>query len=372
MHWILVYITVFLIVVVLAGIIIPRILLIAFRKNLFDDEDPRKIHHGAVPRLGGIAFFPSILFAIMFVLGACQLFFPGSIGDDIKYNLATFCFIACAVIILYLVGMADDLVGVKYRAKFVAQILAALFIVAGGISLNDLYGFLWIDLLPDYAAWTLTILLVVFITNAINLIDGIDGLASGLSALACAFYGIIFFKAGLHVYAMLAFATLGALVPFFYYNVFGDPTRHSKIFMGDTGALTIGLILSVLSIRTTQIHKFDVISDPAVLAFAPLLIPCFDVVRVYLHRLKAHKSPFLPDKSHIHHKLLALGLSQRLAMPVIISASFLLIIFNYLMCTRINITLLFVIDLGVWIVANMILSRAIRRRQRRTGVILYK
>lgn len=367
MNWIYVDIAAFLIVMLIAGFIIPQVLLIAFRKKLFDEVDPRKVHKGAVPRLGGISFFPSILFSMLFMFGICRQFAPSLMDHVFQSSLTGMCFISCAVIILYLLGMADDLVGVKYRAKFMTQIFAAVLIVIGGICMNNLHGFLWVGTIPIVPAIALTILLSVFITNAVNLIDGIDGLASGLSAMACAFYGIIFFKAGLHIYGMVAFATLGSLLPFFYYNVFGNVQKHRKIFMGDTGALTIGLILSVFSIRITGIDDKVFASNPAVLAFAPLIIPCFDVVRVYIHRLKEGRNPFLPDKSHIHHKLLALGMHQRVAMPTIVTASLLVTILNFWLSAHINITLLFALDIALWVTANFFLSRAIRKRQENTA-----
>ena len=372
MNWLLIYVWVFVTVALIAGFILPQILLIAFRKNLFDDIDPRKIHKGAVPRLGGIAFFPAILFSILIVMGLCFKFYSTDASLLAGKDISGLCFIGCAIIILYLIGMADDLIGLKYRAKFGSQILSGLLIVAGGIYIDNLHGFLWVYMMPMWAAVVLTVLLTVFITNAINLIDGIDGLASGLSAIACVFYGLVLTKAGCHIYAMLAYATLGALVPFFYYNVFGNAKKHSKIFMGDTGALTIGLILSVLSIRITQIDDAEFPTNSAVLAFAPLLIPCLDVVRVYIHRIKAHRNPFLPDKTHIHHKLLALGMHQRVAMPTIVVSSMVLIALNYVLSSFINITLLFIIDLGLWYLVNNLLSRAIRCRERKTGEKLYE
>ncbi len=373
-NWVYIDIIAFCTVVVLAGFIIPQILLIAFRKNLFDEVDPRKIHKGSVPRLGGIAFFPSILFAMIVVLGICMIEADKDVVSGFIDNLASLCFMTCAIIILYLIGMVDDLIGIKYRAKFIAQIIAATFIIVGGIILDDLHGFLWVYTMPTAVSVLLTILLTVFITNAINLIDGIDGLASGLSAIACGFYGYVCYTAGQYVYSALAFATLGALVPFFYYNVFGNAAKHSKIFMGDTGSLTIGLILSVLAIKVCGIHGNDEAGhiNLGVVAFAPLLIPCCDVVRVYLHRIKQHRSPFLPDKTHIHHKLLALGMTQRAAMPTIVLASVLLTAANYWLSAHINITLLFFLDLLLWIIANTILSRLISRRQLRTGIIYYK
>jgi len=370
--WLIIDLLVFALVVLLTGVLIPQILLIAFRKNLLDAPDPRKIHKVAVPRLGGIAFFPTILFTIMLMFGICRQFLPDALIMVAGDSVTGLYFLTCSIVTLYLVGMADDLIGLKYRAKFAAQIIASVLLILGGIQLNDLHGFLGIDTMPVGIAIALTILLTVFITNAINLIDGIDGLASGLSAIAFGFYGYIFLQAGLHIFGMLSFATLGALVPFFYYNVFGDAAKHGKIFMGDTGSLTIGLMLSVLSIRICGIPDNALHVNSAVVAFAPLLIPCCDVVRVYIHRIKAGRSPFLPDKTHIHHKLLALGMNQRVAMPTIVAASLILSLLNYFLCQHINITLLFFLDLTVWILSNRLLSLAIRRRELRLNRILYQ
>lgn len=370
--WLIIDIAVFCCVATLTGIIIPQILLIAFRRNLFDEVDPRKIHKGTVPRLGGISFFPAVLFSTFLIFGMSIVLNNTPVIDEFEDRLQPLSFIICAIVILYLVGIADDLIGIKYRAKFVAQIFSALLLCLGGIILNNLHGFCFIHTIPTPIAIALTILIAVFITNAINLIDGIDGLASGLSGVACVFYAIICYDSGLYLYSALAIGTLGALIPFFVYNVFGDANRRKKIFMGDTGALTIGLLLSIFAIRVCQLPNGVEYNNPAILAFAPLLIPGFDVVRVYLHRIRAHRSPFMPDKSHIHHKLLALGIHQRVAMPIIIAGSTVLILINWLLSSYVNITLLFALDLITWTVANMLLTRAIRRREKETGQKLYE
>lgn len=403
--FLLLNLAVFICVIIVTGLIIPQILLIAFRKNLFDEVDPRKIHKGAVPRLGGIAFFPAMLFSILFVLGVTYIASGYQSFIDVPLNFGAVSMITCSVTILYLVGMADDLIGVKYRAKFVAQILAGLFLFIGGIYFNDFHGFLWLDeITPSLSPSPLggnvggfsssplggnvggfdifitilfTILLTVFITNAINLIDGIDGLASGLSSVAFIFYGIVFYNADLFYYSILSFAALGTLLPFFYYNVFGNVTKHKKIFMGDTGALTIGLLLSALSLRICQfptpplVDEEQVGVNPAVAAFAPLLIPCFDVVRVYFRRIRRRKNPFLPDKTHIHHKLLALGVPQRLAMPILVMSSVALTILTYFLGSYLNITFVFIIDIAIWIIANILLTRFIHRREIKKGKPLF-
>lgn len=367
-NWLFIDLSVFLCVVAITGIIIPQILLIAFRKQLFDTPDPRKIHKAEIPRLGGIAFFPAILFALFLVFGGGMLSEESSIMSYIYNNIRSVSFMMCGTIVMWLVGMADDLVGVRYRAKFIMQALAAELLILGGIELTDLHGFLGIGELPTAVSVILTALISVFIINALNLIDGIDGLASGLSGVACAFYTYMFFHAGLYLFSAIAVATLGVLVPFFVYNVFGNAEKQRKIFMGDTGALTIGLLLSAMSLRICQLDTLPEGCNPAVVAFAPLLIPCFDVVRVYLHRIRIGHNPFLPDKNHIHHKFLALGMSQRSAMMVIIAASTALVLANYWLSAYINITLLLACDIAVWLAANMAINRAKRARERKLAI----
>lgn len=371
-QWLLIDLLVLVCVMALTGIIIPQILLIAFRKNLFDEPDPRKIHKSEIPRLGGIAFFPSILLVFFLLYGFGILANDEVLIPYLYRNLLPICFISSGAILLYLVGMADDLVGVRYIAKFIVQTLSAVLIIVGGIEMNDIHGFLGIVQLPEVVAIPLTVLLIVFIINAINLVDGIDGLASGLSAIACAFYTFVFIKSGYYLFSALAVAALGTLIPFFVYNVFGNPQKHRKIFMGDTGALTIGLFLSVMSIRICQTDLISGQYNPAVIAFAPLLIPCLDVVRVYLHRIKAHRNPFLPDKTHIHHKLLALGMRPRMAMMTIIGSSVLVTLANYFLSGYVEVTVLFACDLALWIVANTALTRAIHARERRLSTKLYE
>lgn len=379
--WIAIIVTVFVVSAMLSGILIPQILLISFRKRLFDEPDERKIHKGAVPRLGGLAFMPSIVFTICFVCGIILLLAPFS--DSIPFTslsqllssrntsgmVLPLCFGMCALMTMYLVGIADDLIGVQYRAKFCAQILAALLLACAGLRVDSLDGMFGIYELPPFIAWGLTIFLVVFITNAINLIDGIDGLASGLSGIAMIFYGLFFMASGYWICGMIAFASLGTLVPFFYYNVFGNATKGKKIFMGDTGSLTTGIVLSFLSLRLAGIENEDVFSaEILVVAFSPVAIPCLDVIRVFVHRIIRGHSPFLPDRAHIHHKLLALGFPPRPAMISILAASAGFIGLNLLMSPSVPPFFILVIDVAIWVIANYLLTKAIRARQKREGI----
>ena len=361
--WIVNILSVFFLCVFFAGIVIPQILLIAFRRRLFDEPDERKIHQCVVPRLGGMAFKPVVFFSFILLLALNVSTGHDELLKEIGAEALPLAYAFCAIIMLYLVGIADDLIGVRYRAKFFIQIVCGIMLVAGGVELSDLHGMLFIHTMPSWISIPLSIFVTVFIINAINLIDGIDGLASGLCSIAFLFYGLTFIWFHQYLYAMLAFATLGVLIPFYYYNVFGKAEKGHKIFMGDTGSLTIGIMLCFLSMQvshlsaTTSPHHFN----PFVMAFAPLLVPCFDVVRVYLHRVRNGKNPFLPDKNHIHHKLLAIGMRQRTAMVTIVLSSIVLTFLNILFSAYINSSLLLCMDIALWTMANIHITRKIRR-----------
>ncbi|MDE5882153.1 MAG: undecaprenyl/decaprenyl-phosphate alpha-N-acetylglucosaminyl 1-phosphate transferase [Muribaculaceae bacterium] len=362
-----------LIAVIIAGILIPKIILIAFRRKLFDEVNERKIHRGVVPRLGGIAFFPAILFSMALVVAVNLRFNNILMIHEVATNSVQIYFEICAIILLYLVGIADDLIGVRYLAKFVVQIIAAILLVCSGMYIGNFYGILWIHEMPIWLSWLFTAFIVVYVVNAINLIDGIDGLASGLSTIALVFYAIVFFRGGEFIYSMLAAATAGTLFPFFYYNVFGDATRQKKIFMGDTGALTTGMVLvfCAVAVMCAKPEFLTVDYNPAMVALSPLVIPCFDVFRVYFHRVRRGRNPFLPDKCHIHHKLLALGVNQTRALLLILLASIVFIGMNVLLSPFINPTLLLLLDVFIWTSGNIILTKAIRRRERILGYTLY-
>jgi UDP-N-acetylmuramyl pentapeptide phosphotransferase/UDP-N-acetylglucosamine-1-phosphate transferase len=227
-------------------------------------------------------------------------------------------------------------------------------IICGGMWINDFHGVLGLHEIPWWVGYPLTILVVVFVINSINLIDGIDGLASGLTSIAMIIYGVTFIERGEYIYAMIAFAALGVLVPFFYYNVFGNAEKHKKIFMGDTGTLTTGYIISFL---TMKILYNDGVTCQCIFD------ACFDVVRVYFGRLRRGNNPFLPDKTHIHHKLLAAGLSQKSAMVTIVTSSLFLSAVCIYLSQILNINFLLLFGVLIFFVANLWISKLIRQRQ---------
>lgn len=352
----------FLMAVLLGQIIIPRILVISHRKRLFDQPDSRKVHHRPISRLGGVTFFPVILI-VMCTIGLLQFYEMEKITSSVISE--SLCLVA-GLMLLYMIGVCDDLIGVRYRRKFEVQILAAAFLPFAGLSIQNLGGlFGWYEISPLVGV-PLTMLLTVFLINAINLIDGIDGLASGLCMVAITLFGMSFALHGSWMYALLAFASVGVLIPFFFYNVFGNANRGHKIFMGDTGSLTLGFILSVMvvkyvSVMVQESSRLD--GAPVVMAFSVLLVPSLDVCRVVLNRFRRRVHPFKPDKSHIHHKFLNMGFTPRRSM-ILIQLMAVAFIVMTLVLLRMGLLapVVFILDILVWTLMNVWFSRIISRR----------
>ena len=343
--------------------LIPKILLISIRKHLIDQPNARKVHTCVSSRLGGVAFFPAIFFAIGVTVSVFSRFDTNVMEN---FMTASFIMVMCACVLLYLIGIADDVVGVSWRIKFVFQIMAAGLVTLSGTWVNNLYGICGIWEISAWVGVPLTIFLIVFVINAVNLIDGIDGLASGLSCVALLFLGILFLYEGKETSSLLAFTTLGALIPFFYYNVFGIAKKRYKIFMGDTGALVIGLILSILTVKFACLVRKEGVEMAypfIVVSFSVLLVPGFDVIRVVLHRYRMGQPLFLPDKNHIHHKFLALGCSHRKAMFTILALASLFIILNMALCLYININVLIMLDVVLWTALHVWLTSKINKKR---------
>ena len=357
--------TSFVVAVMLGILLIPGILMVAFDKNLFDLPNERKVHDSPVPRLGGVSFFPVIVFcmfvACLFLLRCpyCSGFFSAGIIPEMLALVA-------GLTLLYMIGIGDDLVGLHYSRKFLVQIVSALLIPAAGLYINNFYGLFGIGEIPSCIGVPLTVFLVVFITNSINLIDGIDGLASGLSIVALVMFGITFAIENLWIYTLLAFICVGVLIPFFFYNVFGSAEKHHKIFMGDTGSLTLGFILSLMAIKYSMFNgaaNESVDGAPLLTAFSMLLVPCLDVVRVVVRRLQRKAHPFKPDRTHLHHKFLLMGIKPRLSMILILLMAAGYIAMTYtLINVGISANVVFVFILLIWVVSNIWFSIVIRRR----------
>jgi len=276
---------------------IPVIIQVAKDKKLFDEPDERKVHKTVIPTLGGLGIFAGFIIATL--MGV-----PSGITSELQY------FAAAATVIFFL-GIKDDILVLSASKKFIGQLIAAGIIIKfGGVQLNNMHGFMGIYEIPHLASIVLSIFTIIVITNSFNLIDGVDGLAGSLGLLTTLVFGVYFFYAGQLTYAVMAFALAGSTIGFLIYNF-----SPAKIFMGDTGSLLLGLINSILVIKFINVagnpaSNFPVEAAPA-LGFAILMIPLFDTLRVFGLRILDRRSPFSPDRTHVHHFLLDLGLSHR-------------------------------------------------------------
>ena len=361
----------------LSGVcIIPAILNFCRKNKLYDVPDERKVHHDAIPRLGGISFLPSMLLAAVVML----LTFENLSGErKITVNLWTASFMI-SLFIIYGIGIIDDVVGLKAKTKFVFQIVAASLLPLSGLYINNLYGFCGIYEVPFCVGFPLTVLCVAFVDNAMNLIDGIDGLSAGLAFIALGgfFYG--FYSINAFVYCVMISGLMGVLFAYIYYNVFGKVEKGTKIFMGDSGSLTLGFMLSFLMIKyamertglippgkfTLDIFGVALPYEKACLAYAYtlLIVPTFDVFRVIFVRIYHHSPIFNPDKRHIHHKLLAMGMTQHQALVAILCAQLLFMVVNGLLMPHVCITLIVVIDILIFVAMNMCITWFVKQRGR--------
>lgn len=307
-------------------IAMPWLLKFCKKRGLYDVPDERKVHSNNIPRLGGSLFVPAMLVGM-----SVALFFMNQQSDGLPFIKVSTFLIFTGILIIYLIGLLDDLLGLPARFKFIVQFIAALFLPCCGLYINNMYGLFGLYELPMYIAYPITIFLNLLIVNSINLIDGIDGLASGISVVALIAYLILFSTLGVVSYTVFAAALIGAVVVFMYYNLFGNIEKGTKTFMGDTGSLILGYALAYLSIKYAMYNP-NVLPDrpyALIMAFTFLIIPVFDLTRVAFTRLLNKKSIFHPDKTHIHHLCMQAGLSMRWTLVIILCLQVLFVLVNY-------------------------------------------
>jgi UDP-GlcNAc:undecaprenyl-phosphate/decaprenyl-phosphate GlcNAc-1-phosphate transferase len=318
---------------------IPVIIKVAEAKKIFDLPDERKIHLIPVPSLGGLGIFAGFILACLFTA---------------SFNIVTeFQFFFAAALVIFFLGLKDDIMVLSPIKKFIGQVFAAFIIIyKGGVQIRSMHGFLGVYELPDYFSLAITYLTVIVIINSFNLIDGVDGLASSLGLMTSLMFGIYFYFVGQVDYAILAFALGGSLLAFLIFN--HSPAR---IFMGDTGSLLIGMINAILVIRFINVadspgSALPILSSPAI-GFAVLMVPLFDTLRVFAIRIFNRRSPFSPDRNHVHHLLLDKGLSHTAITYVCVGINVLFVAFAYFArhwdCTLLIFTLVSIASLGIGI-----------------------
>lgn len=345
-------------------LILPNILFISHKMNLFDTPDVRKVHKDPVPRLGGISFFPVIFIVVLSIVVYCSL--ESNLDLFMQDNVVGTQFNAFCIggMSLYLIGVKDDLVGVGYKAKLSAQIFSGVLLSLTGLWIDSLGGISFLASIPSYFGIPLSVFLCVYITNGINLIDGIDGLASGLVIIALTTMGLLFYLGNDISYAILSFAGVGCLIPFFWINVRRSPGSRKKLFMGDTGSLTLGYLLSFLFLSLcVNTSTFQPLTFRFhYIAFGTLVIPLFDVVRVVIVRLRLGRPPFMPDRNHIHHKLQRTGMTDTQVMVFLLLLSVFFIVSNYFLTDYLYGSIVFFIDLITWFLVHGVLNFIIKRK----------
>ena len=357
--------TIYLLIVFLTSLILgtfftPVIMEYCKRKKLYDIPNERKNHNNLTPRLGGISFYPSMVLAFILFL---FISFKNKQFEQ-TFNIWSASYLA-GLFIIYTTGIIDDLIGLTAKSKIVAQIVAASLLPMTGHTINNLYGLFGIYDVPYYVGAIFTIFAIIFICNAINLIDGIDGLAGSISLLAMGgFMGyFVYYDVFRYTYTVLAAGMMGALVAFLYYNMFGKVEKNTKIFMGDSGSLTLGYTLGFLAIKTAMDHPAVwMVSRPEAILFplTLLFVPLADVVRVTLYRLFHGLPLFDADKNHIHHKLMRAGLNQHQALAIILLITLFIYVINYTLYPNLSSTAIVGFDTLIFIIANISIDLRIK------------
>ena len=283
---------------VIGFLTIPVIIKYSMQKNLVDIPGRRKIHKRVTPSMGGIAIFLGFFVASLVWIETLS-------WTDIKFILAS-------LFVIFFIGLRDDLVPLRAIIKLMGQILVALMIILLlDLRLKSFYGLFGIEELPLMVSYILTLFTIIVITNSFNLIDGLDGLAGSIAIIALLAYGVWFYLVDDQIYSTLSFAMAGAILAFLIFN-----WEPSEIFMGDTGALVIGMMLSILTIHFIEFNHNLAESSPyrftASIATAAcfIIIPLVDTCRIVILRLYKRQSPFAPDKSHIHHAIMRMGMTH--------------------------------------------------------------
>lgn len=359
-HYLFFTILAFVLSMICGFIVIPSILNFCYKRELYDIPEARKVHTQAVPRLGGVAFLPSMLLAFV-----VSIFVVASVTgrEQVTLSLWSFIFII-SLFMIYVVGIIDDVVRLGAKTKFAVQIVAATLLPISGLYINNLYGFCGITEIPFWVGAPLTVFVIVFIDNAINLIDGIDGLAGGLALMSLLGFLVCFAREGVWSYCVLISGLMGVLAAYLYFNLWGKAERNRKIFMGDTGSLTLGFILGFLVVKfaMNNTHVMPYRSDSLLLSYTLLIVPCFDVVRVIITRLRDRQPLFKADKRHIHHKLLKCGLTQHRTLIVILCFALFFDAINLTLYPLVPVTFIVAIDIIIYVGFHLGLDRIIKKR----------
>ena len=339
------YIISFLVAILSAHWIHPRLVRIALDKNIVDNPNARKLQRRPTPVLGGIAVF----FGSVIGLGCAS----------ITCDCSELFIVVVAMMIMLYTGTMDDILDLSPALRFLIEIGTVLLLIfVGGYTLNDFHGLWGLNQIPQGVAIPLTVFAAVGIINAINLIDGVDGLSSGYCILTSLLFGVMFWYVGDRTMCMLAVVAAGSLIPFFFHNVFG---KSSKMFIGDGGTLVMGIVMSVFVIRILRHGSMSEVYDAVNIGLVPftlavLSVPVFDTLRVMTTRILKRKSPFHPDKTHLHHMFIRLGCSHAATTLAILILNFFVVLcwwISYMIGCSIDVQLYIVLVLSILITSGL-------------------
>jgi UDP-N-acetylmuramyl pentapeptide phosphotransferase/UDP-N-acetylglucosamine-1-phosphate transferase len=268
------------------------------------------------------------------------------------------------MLIVFLLGLKDDVIALSPIVKIFGEVVAATVIIdLGNVRISGLYGFAGITSISPFASDLLSVFVIIAIVNAFNLIDGIDGLASGVGIIAGLTFGFWFYFAGYTQIAILSFALVGSLIAFFWYNVF---SKNRKIFMGDIGSLVLGFAMAVFAIKFNELNStyqgaMRIVAAPAV-SIGILIVPIYDTIRVFTLRLIKGRSPFSPDRQHVHHYVLDLTGSHKKATAIILAMNIVFILIS-ISLSNLRIYQLTLILLGLAAIISYIPFVMLKKRQ---------
>ena len=301
----------------------PALIRVSILKRLFDEPGERKIHSRVVPTVGGILIFAATIFSFSLWFYFDSPTVSGNVSEEMKFYsinkyMTEFKLIIASSIVLFFVGIKDDIIGTAPIKKLVAHVVVGLILVLiGDLRITGLHGIFGVYDIPYWGSVFISLFTYIVVVNAFNLIDGVDGLAGGVGLITSISFGTWFILCNDYVYASLAFSLAGSLAAFLIFNF-----NPAKIFMGDSGSLTIGLIVCILSIKVIE-YPVENITYPLVLVSKPVFVistlvyPLADTLRVFILRAAKGISPFAADRNHLHHKILDSGVGHRGAVLII-------------------------------------------------------
>jgi len=332
----------------IAILFFPVLIKLLTQWKLFDSSGHHKIHQGFTPSMGGIPIVIGVVFSVLIAF---------SLADWISMK---FFFISLAL--MFITGLRDDVLTLTPRDKLLSQLLPVIILVVfGDVVLDSFYGFSPEFEFPKSLAWGVSIFSIIIFTNAYNLIDGLDGLAGSIGVIALLCFGCWFYTTDNYPLSLISLVFAGSILGFLFFN-----WQPSKVFMGDTGALTIGFLLSFLAIQfvnqnyslsPNHVARFQASIGTVICV---LIIPVFDTIRVIVLRLRKFESPFHADRNHLHHQFINLGFSHAQAVLMIGGINIFFVFLAWILREKSDLLIL-PLAIGICLIINQVLKVAQQR-----------